>query len=217
MPGLQHVETSLDRDHRRSKCRHQCSTYRCPSTGVSRVRATSRATPAATASTGCTRGIGPPICRELLDCHLVPRRWVNLYSTHGVTRQSAPPESRVDALLASCAFGFAGHGWSLGRRISRPACRANFWTRLKIVDLRGRLSNPTAPSRGAPCIITGQAILPSAMVRARDRRLDRFHIASTCAWWLGRFRQGLGRLPDRASRAAHTRARAGRARSVPAP
>ena len=43
-------ETSLDRDHRRSKCLHQCSTCRCPSTGTSRVRTTNRATPAATAS-----------------------------------------------------------------------------------------------------------------------------------------------------------------------
>ena len=56
MPGLQQGETSLDRDHRRSKCLHQCSTCRCHSTGTSRVRTTNRATPAATASTGCTSG-----------------------------------------------------------------------------------------------------------------------------------------------------------------
>ena len=55
-PGLQQAVTSLDRDHRRSKCLHQCSTCRCPSTGTSRVRTTNRATPAATASTGCTTG-----------------------------------------------------------------------------------------------------------------------------------------------------------------
>jgi hypothetical protein len=50
------AETSLDRDHRRSKCLHQCSICRCHSTGTSRVRTTNRATPAATASTGCTIG-----------------------------------------------------------------------------------------------------------------------------------------------------------------
>jgi dihydrofolate reductase len=33
MPGLQQGETSLDRDHRRSKCLHQCSTCRCPLDG----------------------------------------------------------------------------------------------------------------------------------------------------------------------------------------
>src|SRR5882672_277082 len=49
-------ETSLDWNHRRSKCLHQCSTCRCPSTGTSRVRTTNRATPAGTASTGCTIG-----------------------------------------------------------------------------------------------------------------------------------------------------------------
>src|SRR6266540_5522081 len=56
VPRLQERESSLDRDHRRSMCLHQCSTCRCPSTGTSRVRKTNRATPAATASTGCTIG-----------------------------------------------------------------------------------------------------------------------------------------------------------------
>ena len=41
-------------------CPHQCSTCRCPSTGTSRVRTTNRATPAATASTGCTSGAARP-------------------------------------------------------------------------------------------------------------------------------------------------------------
>src|SRR6266850_5402117 len=49
-------ETSLDWNRRRSKCLHQCSTCRCPSTGTSQVRTTNRATPAATASAGCTSG-----------------------------------------------------------------------------------------------------------------------------------------------------------------
>jgi hypothetical protein len=32
--ALHYVETSLDRDHRRSKCLYQCSTCRCHSTGT---------------------------------------------------------------------------------------------------------------------------------------------------------------------------------------
>jgi transposase len=55
MRGLQQGEACLDRDHRRSKRLRRCSTCRCHSTGTSRVRTTTRATPRR-ASTGCTSG-----------------------------------------------------------------------------------------------------------------------------------------------------------------
>src|SRR5215217_6410738 len=54
--GLQYVETSLDRDHRRSKCLYQCSTCRCHSTGTSPAPTMNSATPSATMATGCTIG-----------------------------------------------------------------------------------------------------------------------------------------------------------------